>query len=66
MIRVKNNLASENLAKVAPGCKLFHVEQRLADEKLLVAVNSTGHRPFSICSTWNSARGWRLRETYDY
>ena len=33
IIRAKNNLASENLAKVAPGCKLFHVEQGVADEK---------------------------------
>ena len=27
MIRAKNNLASENLAKVRAGCKMFHVEQ---------------------------------------
>jgi hypothetical protein len=66
MIRAKNNLVRENLAKVAPGCKLFHVEQRVGDENGHVVGSSANLREIDavgICSTWNGAPAWKQRRS---
>jgi len=60
MIRAKRSLATENLAKPAQGCKLFHVEQRFESGNLALGCRIVpcgtwlGLPEDTACSTWNN------------